>query len=355
MAESYLSPIRHVIPLVTIRRERRLPTPGTATVRLNEKVQAQDVVLESHGPSRHRFLDLARGLGLPDSEVARHLTHREGDRVSSGDVLAGPVGLGRRVMRAPADGRVIGLWRGRLLFEILGDPFTVRAGLPGLVVGSDGSQSVVIETAGALIQAAWGNGRMDYGVMRLVGDGPGDRVQTNKLDISLRGAVLVAGICDHPAPLHQATELSARGMILGSLAADLIPVVRRLPYPVVVTEGFGRVPINAPTYALLSTNLGREVSVDGQTADAYRNLRPEVIIPLPAGAQTDLPEEVVALKIGVRVRVVRQPHQGAVGSVRQISTRASHFPSGVLARSATVDLEGIGLTSVALANLELLH
>jgi hypothetical protein len=41
--------------------------------------------------------------------------------------------------------------------------------------------------------------------------------------------------------------------------------------------------------------------------------------------------------------------------VREVLQRAVGYPSGILARSARVDLEGIGTTNVPLANLEILQ
>ena len=65
------------------------------------------------------------------------------------------------------------------------------------------------------MQGIWGNGRQDFGVLRTLGGGPRRRIQTDMLDTNLRGAVLVGGMCDQPAPLHQATELNVRGVVLG--------------------------------------------------------------------------------------------------------------------------------------------
>lgn len=191
--------------------------------------------------------------------------------------------------------------------------------------------------------------------MRMVGEGPADRLKTDQLDVNLRSAVLVAGICDHPAPLHQATELSVRGVILGGLASDLIPVAQRLPYSIVVLEGFGERPINAPTFHLLSSNIGREVAIDGQQPRPYQLQRPEVIIPLPATRDIELPDEVIPLKLGVRVRVVRAPHQGEVGAVQSIIDQAVEYPSGIRAMSAKIELAGGNIVAVPVANLEVLQ
>jgi len=355
MGSAYLPPVSHVLPLAIIRRERRLPLAGAVAVRINQKVMASDVVAEGEAPPRHVFLDLARGLGVPVHEVGRYLRSQRGDALEAGEVLAGPAGMGRRTVRAPSDGIVVSISNGRLLFRMHSGVLELKAGFPATVVGTDGVQTVLLETTGALIQGMWGNGNNDFGVMRVVGDGPGDRLQTDRLDADLRGAILVAGICDHPAPLHQATGISARGIVLGGLASELIPVAARLPYPVIVTTGFGPLPLDNPTFNLLSSNAGREVALDARKYNPSDGSRPEVIIPLPPTSEADLPEDVIPLKEGVRVRLARPPYHGSVGVVREMLARAVDYPSGILARSARVDLDGVGLTIGPVDNLEVLQ
>lgn len=355
MSEMYLPSVTHVTPMTTIRRERVLPVPGSVTVRVNEKVQAADVVAVAEPTPRHIFIDIGRGLGIPESQVGRHLVRERGDRVESGDVIAGPVGIARRTVRAPVDGRIITLSRGRVLLEVRGETMEIRAGFPGVVVSTDGSRVVAVETTGALIQAVWGNGRLDYGVMRVIGESASERLQTDQLDVNLRGAVLIAGLCDHPAPLHQATELSVRGVILGGMSSELIPVARRLPYPVIVIEGFGKRPINYPAFNLFSSNVGREVALDGGSAWSGHHQRPEAIIPLPASRKVDLPDEVVTLVSGVRIRVIKAPYLGEVGVVREVLPHIVHYPSGVRAKSVAVEVEGIGVATVPISNIEILQ
>jgi hypothetical protein len=352
MSATHLPILRHVLTMTAVRRERRLPIPGNITVRVHEKVQAADVVAEAEEPPRHLFLDVARGLGIPPAEVARALRVELGGRVESGQVLAGPVGIARRTLRAPGDGRVLQVSRGRLLFEARPLAYAVHAGFPAEVVATDGSRVVTLETLGALLQGVWGNGRRGWGVMRVIGESAGEHLLTDKLDIILRGAILVAGTCDHPAPLHQATELSVRGLILGSMSAELLAVARRLPYPVLLTEGFGDAPLSAAAYNLLTTHAGREVAVEAVGGDPFGFQQPEVIIPLTGSQLLDRPERVVPLAAGVRVKVIRGPYRSAVGVVRELIDRAEPYPSGILARSANVQVEGKGLLVVPQSNLE---
>ena len=356
MRAAYLPPVTHVTPMTIVRRDRTLPVPGTVTARMNERVQAVDVIAEAETAPRHVFLDLARGLGLPAKEALQHLVRQKGDRVEGGDTIAGPVGVARRTVRAPADGRVVAIEGSRVLFEVRGDPVGLRAGIPAMVVGSDGTQTVTLEVTAALVQGIWGNGRQEFGVIRTLGSGPGARVQTDMLDVNLRGAVLIGGTCDQAAPLHQAVELMVRGIVLGSITSDLIPVALRLPYAVLITEGFGVLPMNSAAYGLLTSNVGRDVAIDARPpADRYSFQRPEIVIPLPPSRQADFPEDVIPLAAGVRVRILRAPFHGAVGVVRDLPAKAADFASGLLARSANVEIEGLGNRMIPLANLEVIQ
>jgi hypothetical protein len=355
MKASYLPPVSHVMPLTIVRRDRTLPFAGTITARLNERVQAVDVIAEAETAPRHVFLDLARGLGVPPKEAPGFLVRQKGDRVEEGDTIAGPVGVARRTVRAPADGRIVAVDGSRVLFEVRGEPTVLRAGMPAMVVSSDGVQTVTLETTAGLVQGIWGNGRMDFGVMRTLGSGPAARMQTDMLDINLRGAVLIGGMCDQPAPLHQATELNVRGIVLGSITSDLIPVALRLTYPLVITEGFGSLPMNSAAYGLLTGHVGHDAAVDARTGDRYSYQRPEVIIPLPTNRQADVPDDVIQLAPGVRVRVLRAPFHGAVGIVRDLPLKAADFPSGLLARSAAIEIEDLGNRLIPLANLEVIQ
>jgi hypothetical protein len=355
MSELFITSVTHVLPMTTIRRQRLLPVPGSITVRVNEKVQATDVVAQAEVDARHFFLDISRGLGVSVSEAPRYIRCQIGERVEAGDVIAGPIGVTRRTVRAPAEGRVAVIQDGKVLLEARGELFQLKAGFPGVVIGTDGSQSVTIETTGALVQGVWGNGLQEYGVMRVIGEGPDAGLHTNQLDVNLRGAVLVAGMCDHSAPLHQATELSVRGVILGSMPSDLIPVTRRLPYPVLLTEGFGQRPMNSLAFGIFTSNLGREVAVDASGGQPQLGQRPEAVIPLPASRAVSLPDEVIPIKRGVRVRILKPPHAGQVGIVKQLLKSIVSYPSGIRSRSVEVEVEELGSVNVPIENVEILQ
>lgn len=352
MQRYYLPPVLHVQPLTIIRRVKRLPRPGSIMVRLTQKVKSLDVLAECEGEPRHVFLDLALGLGVPRDQVSRYLVREIGTRIEEGEIIAVREGIGRRTVRAPGDGRIAAFARGRVLFRMAGKTIRLRAGMPGVVVETDGIREVLIETVGALVQASWGNGGQDYGVMRVVGDDPARPLHLGDMNINLRGAILVGGFCNEEQVLKQAIDISVRGLILGSMPAHLIPLVETLPYPVILTEGFGERAMNEIAYNLLTTSAGREVSIDARPVESFRYHKPEVIIPLAASNRANMPEAVINLEPGVRVRIVRTPLAGAVGVIEEIMKHTITYPSGVRATSARVNLADNRSHTVPLANLE---
>src|SRR3990172_9153258 len=101
-----IAPVRHILPLTTIRRERVLPIPGKVVVRKGQKVGATDSVAEAKVNPEHLLLDVARGLKLPEEKADQAIHCKPGEKVAEGDVLAGPVGLAKRVIPATKNKKV---------------------------------------------------------------------------------------------------------------------------------------------------------------------------------------------------------------------------------------------------------
>lgn len=349
-----LAPVTHIMPLATIRRERLLPVPGRVVVRKGQKISATDVVAEARLAPEHIVLDLTRGLGLPQEEADRHIQCQPGARVSQGDLLAGPVGIAKRVVRAPKDGRVILCGEGQILLELDAPPFELRSGLPGTVLELLDTRGVMIETVGALIQGVWGNGRIDFGLMFALIKSPNDELNANQLDVSMRGSIILGGHCKNADVLRSAAELPLRGLILASMDARLVSIAARMRFPVILLEGFGKMPMNPAAFRLLTTNERREVAINAEPWDRYRGQRPEVVITLPSSGEQTLAKDTEVFSSGQRVRIVRAPYTGATGTLLSLRPGLSTLPNGISARSADIRLEDGQNVVVPLANLEVL-
>jgi hypothetical protein len=349
---SMLAPVTHFLPLTLIRRERLLPQPGKVLVRSGQKVAATDAIAEATLFPDFLLLDVARSLQLSTSKTEQHLQCHVGDQLAQGDVIAGPVGLANRIVRAPRDGKVVLVGEGQVLLETTGKLFQLKAGIPGNVVELIGDRGAVIETTGALIQGVWGNGRVDAGVMSVLAKKPEMLLTIADLDVSLRGSIILAGYCNDPDVLYMADELPLRGLVFGSLAASLLPVAAKLTCPVLIIEGFGDHPLNPMVFKLLSTSERREVALNAEAWDRNTGARPELVIPLPAPGSTTVPQDTIIFEVEKQVRVLRGPHACELGMIISLKGNVV-FPGGLHARAAEVRFENGKTQFLPLANLEI--
>lgn len=349
-----LAPIAHVLPLTTIRRERLLPVPGRVVARLDQKVTPVDVIAEANFGQEHILLDVASGLGVSEEAADARMRVRTGDRVEEGQVVAARGGLSRKNIRTPRSGRVAAVGSGQILLEVGEGTYELRAGIPGIVTRLIPERGAEITVNGALIQGVWGNGRVDVGLMLPLLSAPDEPLVASRLDVSLRGSILLCGTCSEAAVLRAANELPVRGLILGSISSALLPLAMQVSYPVVVIDGFDRRAMNSAAYRLLTTNSKREVTANGEPYNRYTGARPEVIIPLPVSQEPPMPREAEAFAPGQQVRLVRAPQAGKVGTLVALLPGLTAMPNGLRMPAGEVRLEGGEQVAVPLVNLEVL-
>ena len=342
-------------PLTTVRRERVLPVPGEITVQLNDQVGAQQVVAQADLPGEFHIVPVARLLHVPASRASRYMRVKPGERVEKGQVIAARVGIAAPSVKAPIDGLITASGGGRVLIEAETTLLQLRANLSGEVVSLVEGYGVVIETRAALVQGMWGSGGSDFGVLKCLAKAPDERLRAADVDPSCHGAILIGGAELEPGVLDQADQFHVRGIVTGSLSPDQVPHVRDLSFPVVVTEGIGAIPMAGPLYRILATNDGREAAISGDVRPRWGVIRPEVIVPLPAGARPQgEPELGAELAVGAQVRILRAPHLGATGEVVRLLDHAHVIQTGARVRGAEVDIGESAPVFVPVANLEIL-
>ncbi len=349
-----LASIVHVLPLTTIRRERALPVPGRVLVRQGQKVEPRDVIAEASLTPEHLLLDVARSLGVSAKQAQSFIQREAGEEVAEGDLLAGPVGITRRVLRAPVSGKISIIHQGKILLEVETAPYELRSGMTGVITDLISDRGAVIETIGALIQGIWGNGRLDSGLMQNKLEAPDGKLTSNQLDVSLRGTVILGGFCDEPKALRNAADVPIKGLILSSMAASLVPLARKMPYPIIVLRGFGFHPMDSVSYNLLTTNQNREVAINAVSFDRFSGTRPEIIIPLSSSKDPHYPMETEDYAAGQKVRLMRSTDKNSIGTIQYIFGQPAVLSSGLRALSAKVNLENGETITVPLANLEVL-
>jgi len=340
------------LPLTTIIRERTLPVAGKVNVHVNQRVNPTDVIAEANYAREHVLLDVARTFGITAMEADKQIRVNQGDRLQQGALVAESRGLIPRTIKAPRAGRVMIVGSGQVLMEVGDTRVELRAGLPGVVTQVLPERGVIIRTAGALIQGVWGNGRIDNGLMVSLIEKPDEVLNAERLDVSLRGSVILGGHVRDLETLKAAAELPVRGLILSSLLSPLIVPAYQMRYPIIVLDGFGAMPMNSAAFRLLTTNNKREVTVNAEHFDRYSGNRPEVIIPLPISSEPPEPNSYETFAAGQTVRLRRPPSAGMIGTISHLPSGLSTLPSGLRAPSAEVKLENGDTLLVPLVNLE---
>lgn len=348
------APLTHILPLTQIRRVRALPVSGRVLAKVHQSVTATDVMAETTRSGSHIIIDVRRSLGMARIDQAEQLIQRRvGEKLQKGDVIAEGGGLLPRTVRTPIDGEVVMISAGRVFIEVPGAPVTVQAGMAGEVIEIIPERGVVIETTGALLQGVWGNNRINQGMLLNLLHSPDDEITLNRLDVSMRGAIVLAGFCADPAVLQSANDLPLRGLILSSMSAELISVASKVEYPLVVMEGFGRLPMNSSTFKILTTNEKRDVAVNAMAWNPYTGERPEVVIALDAPTTSTL--EADEFKVGQTVRVISPPYASRLGILTAIRPNSQILPNGLRALVADIRLETGDQVIVPLANLDVLE
>jgi hypothetical protein len=348
-----LAQVTHILPVTTIQRERMLPMPGRVLVRKGQKVNPADVVAETVVSPEHLLLDVGRGLGIPPEEADQYIKVQAGAQLDTGDVIAERGAVARRIVRCPQPGKVVVAGGGQVLLELESKPFELKSGLTGIVVELYPDRGVLIETTGALVQGVWGNGGVDAGLLTVKAKTPDDELRSDRLDVSLRGSVVLGGYCGDIEVIRQLDDLPLRGLVLASMSTALIGPAMKVKCPVIVLDGFGKLPMNPAAFKLLSTSDRREISVNAARWDRLAATRPEVVIPLPANP-TNPPAQIVHFKPNQQVRILRAPHRGQVAELITLLPEPVALPNGLRTVAAEVKLETDEKVIIPLANLEVL-
>lgn len=354
---AYYPSLTRVMPLTTIRRERILPLEGRVLVDIDASVEPKTVVARADVPGRYHILNVARILKVSPEAAEKYIRLRPGQTVAAGQVVASrrvTLGLFPRVVRSPQEGIVVAVGGGRVLLESVGEPVEIRAYLPGTVGNVIPKMGVLIETIGALIQAAWGSGGESFGVLKAAVEQPNQPLQARSIDVSCHGAVLIGGSTMDREALRQALELQVRGIVIGSLDPTLLEMAEEMPFPIIVTEGLGLAPMAQPIFQLLRTNEGREAAISGYSQPRWGTIRPEVVIPLPARSAPSPPPPGTRLEVGIQVRVTRGPMTGEVGTVKHLPGQPLAIETEAKVWGAVVAFEQAEEQFVPFFNLELL-
>ncbi len=363
-----------VTPGALLYFDRRLPLLGEVLVQEGERVEFDREVARTELPGRVEMVNLANKLGLDPAEVPKRLKVALGQRVTRGQTLAyskGFFGYFRAPFECPIEGAVesVSAITGQVILRSPPRPISLNAYVDGVVEAVEVGQGVRIRTFGTLIQGIFGLGGETSGPLEIKVERPEARLAANDLHPDDRGKTLVVGSLASSDLVRRAAELGVSALIAGGiddsdvrdlLGYDLGVAItggEKLGVTVVVTEGFGPLPMADRTFGLLKDRAGCRASVSGATQIRAGVIRPEIIVTrLDGDWDRDAVEPPdLELAVGVPVRLIREPNFGSLARVVELPVKPCIIPSGACVRVAEVELEDGSRMRLPRANLELIE
>ena len=334
MAHAY-TPGLKVSEKAVIRKERKLPLWGDVLVNKGDRVKAEDVVARALLPGPVHPKNLAGELGIPPSELKNALIVKKGESIKKGQVIARAkvfFGLFKVEATSPIDGYLEDFSEitGQVILRENPIPVEVLAYLDGVVEEVIPREGVIIRTVAALVQGIFGVGGEKIGTLKVAVDSPYDILKSDRINENLKGAIVVGGRTADIEAINKAAEVGIKALVLGSIDDGVlrdfvgydigvaITGNENVPFTLIITEGFGDLPMAERTFNLFKKFEGLKASANGATQIRAGVQRPEVII---FRKDVDPFEEVEDklesghLDIGTTVRIIRDPYFGEIGTV----------------------------------------
>lgn len=391
MSQYYPIPQPTIANNILVRRERRLPVPGEVLVKAGQRVEPTDIIAQSTIASEPVRVDIAAGLEMSPAAAARRLLASSGAEVTQGDLLAQRSGMGSRAVRSPVTGVFAGYDpdAGVALINTPAEVVTVHAHLKGIVTDLLPYYGAIIETPATLVRGIFGVGGEQHGVLKVGATSGDEQLSPDMVDARFTYSIVLAGGELTVETLYRLIEQGARGVIAGGIRSselarflgmsgphawalgaatgesagwDFPPPVpgmmAQVPpdFVVIITEGFGPVPMTPRTFELIAAYDGQEIAIDGTTRLRGSLARPEVLIPLArTTAVRFLEEKGPLLEVGTNVRLLSPSYLGQMAQVTALPHGPRTVQSGVVASSADVQLFTGQKLRVPLIDLEVLE
>lgn len=374
MAHAY-TPGLKVLAYTTLTKERRLPLPGEILIKQGTKVRGEDVVARTDLPGNVQTLNIHGLLGILPDEVEEAMLKIVNDTVKKNEIIAqskGLFGLFKSSVKSPIDGIIESVSKitGQIIMREPPVPVEVIAYIDGEVVDIIQNEGVKIKTQGSFIQGIFGIGGETIGELAMVANKPNEVLTEKDIDKAFKDKIIVGGSIVTYSALEQARKVGVKGIVIGGIEDDdlkqfmgydigvAITGSEQVGLTLIITEGFGKMSMAARTFQLLKSLAGKKSSINGATQIRAGVMRPEVIVPTetaPASKKTADISSGAGLDIGMAVRIIREPHFGAIGKVVALPVELKKIETEALVRVLQVELEDKEIVALPRANVEIIE
>lgn len=374
MAHSY-TPGLTVTEQTVIRRRRLLPIAGAVLVNDGDSVWADQPVARAELPGKVFPLNLANQLGVAPSEITDYLVKKAGDSIRKDEILAENkpfIKWFKTEILSPITGTLesISTVTGQVLLREPPRILDVLAYVDGVIVETLPRQGVVVETVCSLVQGIFGIGGETRGTLVMGVASPEDELTPGHLQPEMKGTVVVGGSFLSAETMVKAREVGVAGLVVGGihdkdlrelLGYDLgvaITGTEQVGFTLILTEGFGTIPMAQKTFKLLSAHAGEPVSISGATQIRAGVIRPEIIIPKKAGtvrmSAAEHPQR-EGIRIGDLVRIIRDPLFGKIGQVSALPPDLQKIPTESEVRVLEVRFSDGSKATIPRTNVEVIE
>ena len=372
MAHSY-TPGLKVLKKTVFKKERILPLKGDVLVKAGDSLNPDTIVASTNLPGNVQMLKVSNILNIDPKDVVEALKVKEGQSIKKGELIAetsGIFGMFKSSVESPVDGTIesISQSTGRVVVREAPIPVEVDAYVKGVVDEVVENEGIVLSSNAAFIQGIFGIAGEKRGELALVSSSPSEELKADQITSDMKGKILIGGSFLSLEAYKKALSMNVAGIVVGGfnyydLKAILgynlgvaITGTEKLNTALIVTEGYGSIPMSEATYSLLKDNVGNAASINGATQIRAGVIRPEIVIPLENSntdndSESKMPE---GIQEGSTVRVIRSPNFGKIGKVTSLPSELNKMESETMVRVAEINIDGSNFL-IPRANLEMVE
>lgn len=373
MAHAY-TPGLKVMPCTVLTKKRLLPIPGKVLAEKGQNVDALYVVAMTELPGRVYSINVANRMGCGPSEIMKFMKKKEGDKVIQGEIIAENkpfIKWFKTTVDANVDGTIesVSTLTGQVLLREPPKQLPIKSYITGKIVDITPDFGVTVESEGTFIQGIFGIGGETNGEIVMACDSPKKDLLPEDIKDEYKGKIVVGGRHAGMATIKKAIEKGVNAIVAGGiddrdlrelLGYDIgvaVTGTERIGITLIITEGFGTIPMAKYTFELLASRNGEKASVSGATQIRAGVLRPEIIIPgMPKHISTVKREQGRGwIEPGDPIRIIREPYFGIIGTVKSLPPELTVIGSESKARVLEVQLESGEVIVVPRANIEVLE
>lgn len=347
-----------IVPERVTLVSRVLQGNGEILVKKGQEIIPSDVIGRSILSAGFRTINLSKALQVSPGEVKKYLQRPMGKVIFQGELLgykSGGIFGSQKVVTSPTDGilELFDATTGILKLKILPHSIDLLAAVFGIVEGVDHVKKIVnIKTQVTEVYGMLGSGRPREGYLKVLGD-RGDLIDKNKISLDLHDRIIVGGGLIYENALKEAVTNGVNGIITGGINCSEFKGMSggKIKYAhsesevgigVLVTEGFGSIPIGQDIFELLKSFDNEFAILEGNERRVILpSINPDSLakikkVQLSVSGNLDFKVRVEALETGRIVRMIGNPYMGEQGKVVEIDNATTTLSSGVSVYMITV-------------------